>query len=126
MWWHNAKHLSSESGWGKSFANTPRPDGRTPLPAASQASCEVIEPFKPNLVQSALRTCARGGMHRFVCKCHIATLSGTRALSWSSFARLGMVYIAPISSYPDEVFRYNSDVGRPGSNVKASRNPLPQ
>src|SRR6266404_2747299 len=119
-----AKILSSESSYGYVCTIHPKIDGRKRPPAASQASCVAIEPFKPNLVQSALRTCARGGMHRFVCKCHIATLSGTRALSWSSFARLGIVYIAPISSNPDEVFRYNSDVGRPGSNVKASRNPL--
>src|SRR5260221_9155717 len=113
-----AKILSSESSYGYVCTIHPKIDGRKRPPAASQASCVAIEPFKPNLVQSALRTCARGGMHRFVCKCHIATLSGTRALSWSSFARLGMVYIATISCYPDGGFLDSSDVARPRSHPK--------
>ena len=33
-------------------------------------------------------------MHKFVCKCHVATLNGTRASSWSSVARFGIVFIA--------------------------------
>ena len=47
---------------------------RRTLPASQ------IEPFNPNFVQSA--DCGLEpsvGMHRFVCKCHIAMLSGTRS-----------------------------------------------
>src|ERR1700692_1467601 len=115
-----AKTLSRESSNGYTCTIQPKIEGRKRPPAVWQASCVAIEPFNPNFVQSALRNCARGGMQRLVCRCHMATLSGTRALSCSSVARLGMVYIAPTNSYPLEVLRYSKEVGRAGSNVNAS------
>src|ERR1700732_4378613 len=111
-----AKTLSGESSYGYTCTIQPKIDDRKRPPAASQAFCVAIEPFNPNLVQSALRNCVRGGMQRFVCRCHMATMSGTRALSCSSVARLGIVYIAPTNSYPPDVLRYSNDVGRAGSN----------
>src|ERR1700719_120304 len=77
MWWCIANILSNESSYGYTCTIQPKIEGRKRPPAASQASCVAIEPFNPNFDQSAFRSCARGGMQRLVCKCHIATLNGT-------------------------------------------------
>src|SRR5258708_2100736 len=73
-----AKTLSSESSYGYTWTIQPKMTGWKRPFAASHASCVAMEPFNPNFVQPALRNCPFCGMHRLVCKCHMATLRGTR------------------------------------------------
>src|SRR5437899_9719374 len=121
FFWRSTDQIESMlCSYGYRWTIQPNTRGMNFPPAASHSSCVLIEPAKPNFgdfpnISSRLLS---GGLNRFTCWCHCATLKGTRLSNSYSENRAGAVYMAPINlKLLSPVFSYSKEVGCSASKV---------